>query len=143
MECATYIFFKNDKKKKIKGVKPNSRNLLIAHLEINEKINHDKHYMTCYDTNFKIYRVTFYSNLRNDNQNKPYNLSCEIITDSNSYNEKKVINDVLKELKSMKVISSKSKLINSFISFKKSAVIIHFQNHINLLEIKSKFVKKY
>ena len=132
-------------KKKIKGVKPNSRNLLIAHLEINEKINHNLHYMTCYDTNFKIYRVTFYSNLRNDNQNKPFNLSCEIITDSNSYNEKKVINNVLKELKSMKVISSKSKLINSFISFKKSAVVIHspesYKSFRNQIKICKKIAK--
>ena len=33
--------------KKFLSEKPNFRNLLIVHLEINEKINHDLQYVTC------------------------------------------------------------------------------------------------
>ncbi len=111
--------------KKFLSEKPNFRNLLIVHLEINEKINHDLQYVTCYDNNFKIYRVTFYSNLRNIIQKRPFNLSCEIITDDVSFNQKKIIKNTFKELKYMNLIPSKSKILNSLISFKRGAVVIH------------------
>ena len=111
--------------KKIKTSKPNFRNLIIVHFEIDKKISHNLQYVTNYDCNFKTYRVTFYSNLRNNFKKKPYNLSCEIITDNENKDLNDLKNNTFTELVSMKVIPKNSKILNSFITFKKSTVIVH------------------
>ena len=111
--------------KKVKTSRPNFRNLIIVHFEIDKKISHNLQYVTNYDCNFKTYRVTFYCNLRNNFKKKPYNLSCEIITDNENKDLNDLKNSIFTELVSMKVIPKNSKILNSFITFKKSTVIVH------------------
>jgi len=83
-----------------------SRPMSIFHL-ISDKaalINH--HYLYCFDSSLKSYRITFYDNLQPDGKKDTYRVSVEMVLNPEDTSEEEII----EELKKMHLFSSDANL---------------------------------
>ena len=136
------IFFLNLVGKKIKSTKPKFINLILTHLEIDKKPNHNLEYLSCYEKNFKTFRVTFYSNLRGSPNKKPYNLTVEALSTRNENLNNQYINKIFFELKKMNIIHEKSKILHSKVQLKKNIVAIQSPKSLNNFKSQLNLIKR-
>ena len=114
------IHLLNMAEKKSPSSKPYFINLILTHLEIDKKFDHNLEYLSCYDENFKTFRVTFYSNLRGSFKKKPFNLTVETLSNDHRNLNLNFSNIILKELKTIGVINKRSSIINSKVQIKRN-----------------------
>jgi len=97
---------------------PSLCKVIIIDMVIDQPLQFDEFYLTCHDSSLKIFRITNYFALqdRPDNSSQ-YRLSVEIKVPPNSKinNESIAIDDVLNEMKQMKIVTQNTKVLKNWV----------------------------
>jgi protoporphyrinogen oxidase len=95
---------------KVASKKPQLRKVYLLNYEFSEPFLNDNYYVHCYDADMLSFRVTLYSNLRDDKT--PI---CSVEVFSGESLEEKDLEIVLEELREMGIVSPSNPLKRSFI----------------------------
>lgn len=126
---------------------PLFRRMVLINLTFDEPFLVENHYINCWDTNFKSFRITLYPNITNSkellaNENTGYNCTVEVLLGEKE--DAQIVNhEVIKELELMGIISSTATILyhDSF-DIKNSFPILNDTHYQNNLKINEK-IKRY
>ncbi|MGF9976253.1 NAD(P)-binding protein [Viridibacillus arvi] len=124
------------------GAIPQFRSVGLFNFEFDTPFLVDNHYIYCNESIYKTFRITLYSNLVSSVQSSPYTCTVEILGD---LDEIQLISpeSVVAELLSMKIISSKAKVLFNKNTIIKNGFPIMTNNHYdNAHEIEETIHKK-
>jgi protoporphyrinogen oxidase len=94
-------------KREFPSVRPNFLSLTLAHLSTVEPLETELHYLNCFDTDLKSFRVTFYPNLiAAETLPTPHHMTVEFLSPETSPDQGETVHTAISELERMGVVTA-------------------------------------
>ncbi|WP_341322418.1 FAD-dependent oxidoreductase [Solibacillus sp. FSL H8-0523] len=91
--------------------KPKMRTMVLFNFVFDKHFLVENHYINCYDSDFKTFRVTLYPNLKSGHsENTPINCTVEVLMNKGDYSD--IENEIFNELVIMGIISDDTEVID-------------------------------